>query len=97
MTRIQVDAAAVQALGEVMAMVAEDLRWSAAHARSQAWSLGASSDSARALGSVLGDFEHQRQVLGRALADLGRATSGTGALYLETEGGLVDLLGGDGR
>src|SRR5690348_17543124 len=75
MTSIEVDPHALAALAGSLGEVADDLRWQATRAAEQAWALGPG-DSAGALASVLGDFEHQRQVLGRELDDLaGRVTS----------------------
>ncbi len=86
MTRIEVSAEQVAVLGGAMAHVADDLQWSAGRAREQAWSLGgADSASARALARVLGDFEHQRLVLGRALNVLAQDAVTAGRLYAEVE------------
>ncbi len=91
-TRIEVQAADVIALGEAMTEVAADLQWSAQAAAGQAWALG-SGHSAAALADVLGDFEHQRLVLGRVLGDLATGARHAGALYVEVEeqvGGMFD-------
>jgi hypothetical protein len=89
MTRIEVSADTVEALGVALAQVADDLAWQAVRSSEQAWALGPS-DSAEALASVLGDFEHQRQVLGRELGDLATLTTRAGRLYAQVESG-VDL------
>ena len=74
--------------------VADDLPGRRCAAAEQAWALGPG-DSAGALASVLGDFEHQRQVLGRELDDL--ATLTTGRTPLRPAGGsTVDVRPLDG-
>jgi hypothetical protein len=83
-TRIEVQARDVAALGEAMSRVATDLQWHVLAAADRAWALGRG-HSAGALADVLGDFEHQRQVLGRALDDLGSAARHAGACYVEVE------------
>lgn len=88
-------AAEVIALGEAMTRVGADLRWSAQAAAGQAWALGPGR-SAAALADVLGDFEHQRLVLGRVLDDLATGARHAGALYVEVEeqvGGMFDTGG----
>jgi hypothetical protein len=84
MTRIEVDADAILALGDALAGVADDLSWQARYSSEQAWALGPG-DSAAALASVLGDFEHQRQLLGRVLVELATRTQRAGRLYAEVE------------
>ncbi len=83
-TRIEVQAADVAALGEAMSRVAADLRWHAVAVADRSWALGPG-HSAAALADVLGDFEHQRLVLGRALDDLATGARHAGALYVEVE------------
>jgi hypothetical protein len=43
---------------------------------------------------VLGDFEHQRLVLGRHLDELGRLAQVAGALYADVESGTTTSLAG---
>jgi hypothetical protein len=84
MTRIEVSSDAIMALGAALMQVADDLEWHAVRSSEQAWALGPG-DSAGALAAVLGDFEHQRQVLGRALDDLATRAVRAGRLYAEVE------------
>lgn len=94
-TRIEVRAADVVALGEVMAGVAADLQWDASAVADGSWALGAG-HSAGALAEVLGDFEHQRLVLGRALDDLASGARTAGGCYVEVErqvGGMFEAGG----
>ena len=72
------------ALGESMGHVAADLAWCADSAASRAWALG-HGRSRGELAAVLGDFEHQRLLLGRRLDDLGAALRRAGAAYVEVE------------
>ena len=92
MTSIEVDPEILVALGRTLTEVAADLAWHTTSAAEQAWALGPG-DSAGALASVLGDFEHQRQVLGRELDDLAGRVTTAGRLYAETDvevGGWLD-------
>lgn len=94
MTRIEVSPDTVEALGAALARVADDLAWQAVRSSEQTWALGPG-DSVGALASVLGDFEHQRQVLGRELSDLAARSTLAGRLYAEVEAGIdVGFLGG---
>ena len=94
MTRIEVSADTVEALGAALAQVADDLAWQAVRSSELAWALGPG-ESAGVLASVLGDFEHQRQVLGRELSDLATLTTRAGCLYAQVESGVDDALDGD--
>lgn len=94
MTRIQVSGEAIMALGTAMTQVSDDLLWSAAQARAHTSALGRG-DSAAALGQVLGDFEHQRQLLGQALGELADQTRLAGSLYAEVELDIQTSIGGD--
>jgi len=80
MTSIEVDPEIIVAFGRSLTEVAADLQWQATSAAEQAWALGPG-DTAGALASVLGDFEHQRQVLGRELDDLAGRVTNAGRLY----------------
>ena len=83
---------ALLALGGALTEVAADLQWQATSAAESAWALGPG-DSAAALASVLGDFEHRRQVLGRGLDDLAGLVVHAGRLYVDAElavGGWLD-------
>jgi hypothetical protein len=84
MTNIEVDPQALLALGGALTEVAADLQWQATSASETAWALGPG-DSAGALASVLGDFEHRRQVLGRELDDLALRVGHAGRLYADAE------------
>ena len=96
MTRIEVSADTIVELGAALTEVADDLQWHAVRSSEQAWALGPG-DSAGALASVLGDFEHQRQVLGRELSDLAARTTRAGRLYAEVETGIdASFDGGQG-
>ncbi len=96
MTRIEVGAEAISALGDVLVGVADDLRWQSRRSTEQAWALGPG-DSAAALASVLGDFEHQRQVLGRELGELAARAQQSGRLYAEVELDVGEGFEGGGR
>ena len=96
MTRIEVSADTIAALGAALMEVADDLEWHALRSSEQAWALGPGA-SAGALASVLGDFEHQRQVLGRELGDLATRSARAGRLYAEVETGTgASFVGGRG-
>lgn len=83
-TSIEVDPEALVELGRAFAGVAADLQWQATQASEEAWALGPG-DSATALASALGDFEHRRQLLGRELDDLAARLAQAGRLYLEVD------------
>jgi hypothetical protein len=89
MASIEVDPAALLALAGRLGEVAEDLQWQATRASAQGWALGPG-DSAGALASVLGDFEHQRQLLGRELDDLAGRVTRAGRLYAQVD---LDVVG----
>lgn len=91
MTSIEVDPAAVLALAGLLSEVAGDVQWQATTTSGQAWALGPG-DSARALAAVLGDFEHQRQLLGRELDDLARRLARAGRLYAEVDREVANWL-----
>jgi hypothetical protein len=96
MTLIQVSPETLAALGSTLAAVADDLQWQSLRSSEQAWALGPG-DSAGALASVLGDFEHQRQVLGRELDELAARATRAGRLYADVELGVgASLEGGPG-
>jgi hypothetical protein len=82
--RIEVSGEALVALGRSMGHVADDLAWCADSAASRAWALG-HARSRDALAAVLGDFEHQRLLLGRRLDELGAGLREAGAAYVEVE------------
>jgi len=84
MTSIEVDPEILADLGRSLTEVAADLQWQATSAAEQAWGLGPG-DSAGALAAVLGDFEHQRQVLGRGLDDLAGRVTSAGRLYADVD------------
>ncbi|SDO79609.1 hypothetical protein SAMN04489867_0608 [Pedococcus dokdonensis] len=84
MSDIEVDPEALAALGRVLAEVAGDLAWQAGDAVEQAWALGPG-ESAGVLGSVLGDFEHQRLSLGRDLDELAARVTAAGRVYVDAE------------
>lgn len=93
--RIEVAGDELVALGESMGHVAADLAWCADSAASRAWALG-HGRSRGALAGVLGDFEHQRLLLGRRLDDLGAALRRAGAVYVEVEQDAASLFAGAG-
>lgn len=94
MTRVRVDADAVAALGAAVTGVGLELRDCAVAAAEGSWAVG-SGTTARALSEVLGDFEHQRLVLGRHLDELGRLARVAGALYADVETGTTtSMVGG---
>jgi hypothetical protein len=96
MTRIEVSTDTIVTLGAALAEVADDLAWQAVRSSEQTWALGPG-DSAGALASVLGDFEHQRQVLGRELSDLATRSTRAGRLYAEVETAVdASFTGGEG-
>lgn len=95
MTNIEVDPEALVELGRAFAEVAGDLQWQATRASEEAWALGPG-ESAAALASALGDFEHRRRLLGRELDDLAVRVAQAGRLYLEVGrevGGRLDPRG----
>lgn len=91
MTSIEVDPAALVALGRCLTEVAGDLQWQATRAAEESWALGPGS-SAGALAAVVGDFEHQRQVLGRELEGLAARVTRAGRLYVEVDVEVVRWL-----
>lgn len=84
MTRIEVDPEVLLALARALTEVSADLRWQATGAAEDAWALGPGG-SAGALRSVLGDYEHVRQWLGRELDDLALRVARAGRLYAEVD------------
>ena len=84
MSNIEVDPEALVALGRTLTEVAAEVQWQATSAAEAAWALGPG-DSAGALASVLGDFEHQRQVLGRELDELAGRVTRAGRLDAEVD------------
>lgn len=84
MTSIEVNPEALLALGRVLTEVAGDVQWQAGRAAEEGWALGPGV-SAGALAPVLGDFEHQRQVLGRELDGLAACVTQAGRLYVEVD------------
>ncbi|MEO5981335.1 MAG: hypothetical protein ABIQ13_03355 [Pedococcus sp.] len=90
-TRIEVRASDVAALGEAMSRVAADLQWHALAVADRSWALG-HGHSAVALADVLGDFEHQRLMLGRVLDDLASGAREAGALYVEVDQQVAGLF-----
>lgn len=93
MARITVSPQALEALAVALVQVADDLAGGAADGRERAWSLGAG-DSSGALTRVLGDFEHQRLLLGRGMVDLSAAVLAAGRAYVEVDESLVVEDGG---
>jgi len=93
MTRMRVRADEVAALGQALAGVAVDVRALAADTEADSWSLGPGS-SAGELVAVTGDFEHQRQVLGRLLAELAEVAERAGGAYVEVEAAVEGHLQG---
>lgn len=88
MTRIVVSPEALDALATSLDAVADDVAATAAQGRALGWSLG-DGRSQPALGTLVGDFEHQRLVLERELASLGRRLRAAGTAYAELDEGLV--------
>ncbi|WP_345501928.1 hypothetical protein [Pedococcus ginsenosidimutans] len=93
--RIEVSGDDLVALGESMGHVAADLAWCADSAASRAWALGPGR-SRGALAAVLGDFEHQRLLLGRRLDDLASGLRRAGAAYVDVEQDAASLFAGSG-
>ena len=96
MPRISVTPEALTALAGSLAGVADELAWCAQRAGTDAWALGPG-DSAGALAEVLGDFEHQRLLLGRSCAALSAAVRTAGSAYAEVEAGIGTDLGEHGE
>jgi hypothetical protein len=96
MPRICVTPEALTALAGALAGVADELAWCAERSGTDAWALGPG-DSAAALAEVLGDFEHQRLLLGRSCASLATAVRTAGSAYAEVEAGVGTnpVVGGD--
>ena len=93
MTRIRVSPQDVARLGAAVAGLADDLRWSADRVRDGSWALGPG-ESRSALLQVVGDFEHQRLRLGRALAELGELGRVAGGAYAQVEHDVGGAVGG---
>jgi hypothetical protein len=91
-TQVRVSPEEVARLGAAVAGLADDLRWSADHTRDDAWALGPG-QSRPALVEVVGDFERQRLVLGRALAELGELAQRAGGGYAVVESGVGQAIG----
>jgi hypothetical protein len=91
--RIEVSGEALVALGASMSHVADDLAWCADSAAARSWALG-DGRSRDALAAVLGDFEHQRQLLGRRLDDLGGALRRAGSAYVDVDEAASTLFAG---
>ncbi len=102
MTTYRVDPARVEARGERLGELAPDLWWTAQDARTRSWAVGPGLCRGL-LDEVLGDFEHQRLVLGRAMEELGDAVRRAGVLYAEADDAVAASLapsgdrGGAGR
>jgi len=94
--QIRVSPQEVARLGAALAGLADDLRWSADQARDDAWALGPGR-SRSALVEVVGDFERQRLLLGRALAELGERAQVAGGGYATVETDLGQTMGGGGQ
>jgi hypothetical protein len=92
MTRYQVDPARLDVLGARVRDVAQELWWTSEAARTRAWAVGPGRCQSL-LGEVLGDFEHERLVLGRALEELGTDVRRAGALYAEVDAEAAASLG----
>jgi hypothetical protein len=93
MTRMRVGADEVAALGKSLVRVAVDVRAAGERTEADAWSLGPGSSAAE-LVAVTGDFEHQRQVLGRLLAELAEVAQRAGGAYVEVEAEVEGRLAG---
>jgi hypothetical protein len=93
--RIEVAGDELVVLGESMRQVADDLAWCADSAASRSWALG-DGRSGPALAAGLGDFEHQRLLLGRRLDDLGGALRRAGAAYVDVDEAASNLFAGAG-
>jgi hypothetical protein len=92
MTTYQVDPARLYTLAVHLGELAQDLWWTADEARTRSWSVGPGQSQAL-LGEVLGDFEHQRLALGRALDELAAGARRAGTLYAEVDQAVVGSLG----
>jgi hypothetical protein len=90
--QVRVGPEEVARLGAAVAGLAEDLRWSADHTRDDAWALGPGRSRA-ALVEVVGDFERQRLLLGRALAELGDLAQRAGGGYAVVESDVGQAIG----
>ena len=84
------------ALGQSMGHVDADLAWCTDSAASRAWALG-HGRSGGELAAVLGDFEHQRLLLGRRLDELGAALRAAGSAYVDVEQDASTLFDSGGR
>jgi len=94
-TQIRVSPEEVARLGAAVAGLADDLRWSADHTRDDAWALGRGR-SRPTLVEVVGDFERQRLLLGRALAELGDVAQRAGGGYVAVEADVGQAMGSGG-
>ncbi|GAB3446392.1 hypothetical protein GCM10027517_28560 [Phycicoccus ginsengisoli] len=88
MTRIRVTPEALGALAGALSGVADELAWCSGLAGTDAWALGPG-DTPRALRRLLGDFEHQRLLLGRSCEALSAAVRTAGAAYAEVDDGVA--------
>jgi hypothetical protein len=94
-TQIRVSPEEVARLGAAVAGLADDLRWSADHTRDDAWALGPGRSRPTLL-EVVGDFERQRLLLGRALAELGDLAQRAGGGYVGVEADVEQAMGSGG-
>ncbi|WP_377641881.1 hypothetical protein [Oryzobacter terrae] len=92
MTRIRVDAAEVAELGVALAETGAHLCL-LGDPGAERWALGPG-ETGPAVEELLGGWRRVRLSLAEALAELGGAAAGAGALYLETEGGVGRSLRG---
>lgn len=92
MTTYRVEPARLDTLAERLDGLAHELWWTAQDAQTRSWAVGPGRCRGL-LEEALGDFEHQRLVLGRAMEELAGAVRGAGALYADVDDAVASTLG----
>ncbi|WP_353950416.1 hypothetical protein V6K52_12325 [Knoellia sp. S7-12] len=95
MTRMQIGAEVIAALGVSLGEVADGLE-STADGSVDRWALGAG-QSSEAFDDLLAGWQRNRLLLAKTLRDLGDKAQGAGAGYVETESAVRRMTGGPTR
>lgn len=93
MTRIRVGPEALTALASALSGVADELAWFPGRAASDTWAFGPG-ETPGALSQALGDFEHQRLLVGRSCEALAAAVRTAGSAYAEVDAAVTLAAGG---
>ncbi len=93
MAEIEVSAEGVAALGATLLDVAQTLDGLGEVRGADDWAFGPG-ESAQALDVLLGNWRHQRLLLGRHLVALAQGAAVAGAAYVRVESGVEQLAGG---